>query len=117
MEEIDAVEIRRAFSEGTLPVVNFYTSVKSRFWSSSSASSSSSSSAADQIVEFFSRLRSVLRRDARRAGRLPTISRSILNRVTTTACAILVGVRSTALREYLYRSTEFLVLFRTRTRR
>ena len=42
-------------------------SVKSRFWSSSSASSSSSSSAVDQIVEFFSRSRSVLRRDVRHA--------------------------------------------------
>ena len=38
-------------------------SVKSRFWSLSS------SSAADQIVEFFSRSHSVLRRDARRARR------------------------------------------------
>ena len=51
------------------------------------------------------------------ARRLPTISCSILNRVATTVCAILVGVRSTALREYLYRTIEFLVLFRTRTRR
>ena len=38
-------------------------SVKSRFWSSSS------SSATDQIVEFFSRSRSVLCRDARRVHR------------------------------------------------
>ena len=45
----------------------FSSSVKSRFCSSSTASSSSSSSAADQIVEFSSQLRSVLRRDAQYA--------------------------------------------------
>ena len=93
-------------------------SVKSRVWSSSS------SSAADQIVEFFSRSRSVLRREAQHAHRAlvessPTSDNIMLD--PQPCCNhYLRNPRWCpfhCLTRVSYRSIEFHVLFLTRMRR